>query len=266
MKNLNLLLIIIIGLTIFSCSSDDSNSNEEPQLNEKKLIRTTEEGDYGIYEKLYIYDSENNVSEIESSFTEFEQPTSDIYNTIYTYENNLIVSAIHYQNGILFRTFVFNYSNDNLNERIIYDSNGIEDEKLEFTYNSDNKVESFNFYVDSQFQQTQNFVYDTNGNIIIAEDTDHSEIQYDTNPSPSHNFTNFNGVIFETENLLLNLCENNETSRTTTYNYSLPGEITYQYQTSITYDTNNYPLSKILTETDDNNNQRIVRTTTFQYE
>lgn len=266
MKKLNLLLGVLIGLSMFSCSSDDSNSNEEPGLNEKKLIRVIEEGNYGTYEKLYMYDSDNNVSEIESSFTELGQTNSDVYHTIFNYENNLIISATHNNNGSLYRTFEFNYLNNNLIERIIYDANGIEDEKLEFTYNSDNQIESYNYYVETEFQQTVNFTYDTNGNIITAEDTDYSEIQYDTHSTPSDAFTNSNKIIFEAESLLMNLCGNNETNRTTTYNYLLPNEVIYHFETSITYDADNYPLSKIVTETDNNNNQRIVRTTTFEYE
>jgi hypothetical protein len=266
MKKLNLLLGILIGLTIFSCSSDDSNPSEEPELNEKKLIKVTEEGTYGIYEKLYIYDSDNNVTEIESSFTEFGQTDSDLHNTVFSYENNLIVSAINYEDGTLYKTYEFNYSNDNLIERIIYDSNGIEDEKLEFTYNSNNEIESFNYYVESDLQQTQDFTYNTNGNIITAEDTDYSEIQYDTNPTPSNNFTNSNKVIFGTESLIMNLCGNNETNRTTTYNNSLPSETIRHFETSITYDTDNYPLSKILVQTDNSGNEINTRTTTFEYE
>lgn len=267
MKKLNLLLVFLITLTIFSCSSDENNSSEDPELIEKKLIKVSEEGNYGIYEKLYIYNSDNNVSEIESSFTEFGQIPSDIHNTIFSYENNLPVSAIDYENGTLYKTYEFNYSNDKLTERIIYDSNGIEDEKLELTYNTNNEVESFNYYVDSSLQQTQYFTYNANGNIIIAEDTDYSEIEYDTSPTPSGNFTNSNKIIFEAESLIMNLCGNNETNRIITYNYSLPNEVLYNYETTITYDSDNYPINKILTETDSNNsNQRIVRTTTFEYE
>jgi hypothetical protein len=236
-------------------------------LIEKKLIRTSEEGNYGIYDKLYIYDLDNNVTEIQSSFTEFGETTSDIHNTVFSYENNLIVSAIDYEDGTLYKTIKFNYSNDNLTERIAYDSDGIEDEKLEFTYNSNNEIESFNYYVESDLQQVQNFTYNANGNIIIAEDSDYSEIQYDANPTPSNSFTNSNKIIFATESLLMNLCGNNETNRTTTYNYSHSNEVIHHYETSLTYDTDNYPLSKILTETDSNNNNlRIVRTTTFEYE
>ncbi|MFD2917763.1 hypothetical protein [Psychroserpens luteus] len=266
MKKLNLLLAIIITLTIFSCTSDDNISSEEPELTEKKLTKVSEEGNYGIYEKLYIYNSDNNVTEMESSFTEFGQTASDLHNTVFSYENNLVVSAIDYENGALYKTYEFNYSNDNLTERIIYDSDGIEDERIEFTYNSNNEIESFDYYVDSILQQTRNFTYNTNGNIIIAEDIDYSEIEYDTNPTPSSNFTSSNKIIFGAESLIMNLCGNNETMRITNYNNSLPSETVRNFETTITYDTDNYPLSKVLVQTDNSGNEINTRTTTFEYE
>lgn len=43
MKNLNLLLAILIGATLFSCSSDDDNTTEEnPEINSKFTISGTE--------------------------------------------------------------------------------------------------------------------------------------------------------------------------------------------------------------------------------
>ncbi|WP_431136078.1 hypothetical protein [Psychroserpens mesophilus] len=266
MKTSHLLLGLLIGLTIWSCSSDDSNSNEEPELIEKKLIKVTEEGTYGIYEKLYVYDSDNHVTEIESSFTEFGQTTSDTHNMVFNYENEVIVSAIDYENGILYQTHAFNYLNDYLIESIIYDSNGIEEEKLVFTYNSNNEIESVDYYVDSELQQTQSFTYNSNGNIILAEDIDSSEIQYDANPTPSHHFTTSNKIIFGAESLMMNLSENNETNRTTIYNNSLPVETVRHFETSITYDTDSYPVTKVVVQTDNSGNEINIRTTTFEYE
>ena len=265
MKKLNILFGILIGLTIFSCSSDDTSSNNDNDMNEKKLIKVTVEGNYGIYEKQFIYDSDNNVTEIESSFTEFGQTISDVHNTVFSYNNNLIISAINYEDGTLFNTIEFNYSNDNLIEKIVYDADGIEDEKFEFTYNSSDQVEILNYYVESDLQQTQNFTYDTNANIIVIDDIDYSEIQYDTNQTPSNSFTNSNKIIFEAESFLMNIGQNNETNRTTTYNYSQANEVIIQFATTITYDSDNYPISKIVTQTEDNTTVSL-RTTTFEYE
>lgn len=265
MKKLNIVLVLF-GLIFLSCSSDDNSLNKEPELNSKKLIKVTQEGNYGIYEKQYFYDSNNRVTEIESSFTEFGQTTSDIHNIIFSYDNNLIVSAIDYENDVVYKTFEFNYSDDNLTEKIIYDSNEVEEEKLEFTYNSNNKVESFNYYVESNLQQTQNFIYNASGNIMLVEDVDYCEIQYDTNPTPSDNFTHSNKIILEAESILVSLSSNNEINKTTTYNYSQPGETIRHFVTTITYDADNYPVSKVVVQTDNNGNEINTRTTIFEYE
>jgi hypothetical protein len=264
MKKIKLLIGIIIGLTILSCSSDDNDIINEPDLTVKKLIKITEEGTYGIYERDFIYEM-NNVVKIESSFTEFGQTSSELQNTVFTYENDLIVSAIDYQNGTSYRTYEFNYTNGKLTERRVFNSSGTEIEKLEFNYNSNNEVNSYNYYIEGDLQQVQNFTY-TNQNITIAEDIDYSEIQYDTNPTPSNNFTDSNKIIFGAEFLLMSLCQNNETNRTTTYNYLQPSETIRNFETSITYDSDNYPIKKILVQTDTNGNVINTRTTDFDYE
>lgn len=252
-------------LLLTNCSNEETNSTEN--TNEKKLTQVVETNNYGVYELNYIYDSSNNIIELEGSFSEFGEPTPDLHNIVFTNENGLTVSAIEYEDGTLYKNHVFNYSNNQLVEKISYTSSGIEDEKFEYSYNSNGKMASFNYYVESDLQQTQNYTYDTAGNIPTADDShDFSEIQYDIYPTPSHNFSPAEKLIFGPENMHANLSENNVTYETTTYNYNTSSDLIYQYETTITYDSDNYPISKTLIQTDNNNNQSTIRTVTFEYE
>lgn len=267
MSKLNLLLGIIIGLTILSCSSDNDEPNNPTPQDEtnKKLIKITEEGTYGIYEIIYAYNSDDIVTEIESSFTEFGQNIpEDIHNVVYTYENDLVISAIVYENDELYLTIAYNYINDRLTEEIRYTLNGMEDEKMVYLYNMNDEVNGFNYYVEEILQQEMSYVY-SNGNITIAEDSsDHLEISYDSNPTPYSNFSDTNKIIFGPL-LIQSLSENNIVNEIRTYNVGSSNESIRNYETTITYDSDNYPITKILTETY-NNNTNTIRTTIFEYE
>lgn len=267
MSKLNVLLGIIIGLTILSCSSDNDEPNNPtlPDETNKKIIKSTEEGTYGVYEIIYVYNSDDIVTEIESSFTEFGQNIpEDIHNIVYTYENDLVISAIVYENDELYLTIEYNYINDRLTERVSYTSNGIEDEKMVYLYNMNDEVNGINYYVEEILQQEMSFTYQ-NGNISITDDnTDYSEISYDTNPTPYAYFSDTNKIIFG-QFLIQSLSDNNIVNEIRTYNVGGSNESTRNYETTITYDSDNYPTTKILTETY-NNNTNTIRTTTFEYE
>ncbi|MFL0354382.1 hypothetical protein [Xanthomarina sp. GH4-25] len=266
MNKLNLLLIILFGFTVLSCSSDnDEPNNTSPEQTEKKLIKITEEDNYGVYKNIYIYNSENKVIEIESSFTEFGQNIpDDIHSIIFTYENDLVISATEYENDELYLTIEYNYVNDKLAEKISYTSNGTEDEKMEFFYNVNGELNGFIFYVEGILQQEVSYVY-SNGNVTISEDNyDHSEISHDTKPTPYSNFTDTNKIIFG-QLLIQSLSDNNIVNEIRTYNVGNSNESIRNYETTITYDSDNYPTTKIVTETY-NSNTTTISTTTFEYE
>jgi hypothetical protein len=73
MKKLNLLLGIIIGLTILSCSSDDNNDNEELSMSE--LLTQNSPWTFDHYEMLSILDSGNS----DLTQTEIENETDIAY-------------------------------------------------------------------------------------------------------------------------------------------------------------------------------------------
>jgi len=268
MNKLNILFIILIGLTINSCSNEDTTDIEIPQ-NEKKLIKINMTDNYGEYENQFIYDSNNNVIEINNEFTEFGETNSDLLKEVFSYENSLVTSGLAYRNGELYLTYEFNYSNNQLVERISYTTNGTEDEKYEFNYTSNGEINSFNYYVEEDLQQVINFTYNNDGNIIITEDgTNYSEIQYDINPTPYDNFSYPNKIIFAqyNSNIINHICKNNVTNEIRTYNNNSSNEQVFNYLTTITYDSDNFPLSKTLVETNSNNEQRTVRTISYEYE
>lgn len=268
MKKLNILFIVLIGLTINSCSDENTNEVATPQ-NGKKLIKINMTDNYGDYEDLFIYDSNNNVIEIDKKFTEFGETNSDLVKEVFSYENNLVTSGLTYRNGELSLSYEFNYSNNQLVEIISYTTNGTEDEKYEFNYNLNGEINSLNYYVEEDLQQVINFTYNNDGNIIITEDrTDYSEIQYDINPTPYDSFSYANKIIFAryNSNIINHICENNVTNEIRTYNKNSSNEQVYNYLTTISYDSNNFPLSKTLVEINSNNEQRTVRTISYEYE
>lgn len=267
MNQLYALVGMLLAVSLFSCSSDNSATTDTVPLLEKKLLKVTQEGTYGISEKELIYDVNHNLTALESRFTAFGEATSELYATVFTYANQKVVSAVAYRNGILYQTYAYTYSNSDLTESLCYDSNGIEEERRTFTYYSNHKMKSYAYYVASELQQTENFTYTADGNVNTAKTADYSEIQHDAHPTPSSRFSAAHQIIFETESLFTLLSNNNESSRTTTYNYGLFDAVLYHYTTAITYDADGFPVRKTLTETDSNHtNARVVTTTTFEYE
>jgi hypothetical protein len=266
MKKPYLFLAIFIGLTILSCSTDNDDTIDiDPELTDKKLLKVTEEGNYGVFESQYIYDNNNRVVEIKEQFIEFGQTTpDDLHNIIFTYENDLVVSAVAYENAELYLTLVYNYVNNILVEHKSYTSSGTEDEKMEYFYNDNYEINGFNYYVEEILQQEMSFTY-VNGNIATATDnSDHSEISCDSNPTPYAYFSDTEKIIFGPL-LIQSLSNNNIVNELRTYNVGGPNESISNYETTITYDSDNYPTTKIVTETY-NNNSTVIRTLTYEYE
>ncbi|WP_340199485.1 hypothetical protein [Ascidiimonas sp. W6] len=268
MKKLNVFIRIFIGLLIFSCVSDDDNSQPISEANKKRLIKLTKESDYQNNERYFFYDSDNNVTNIKT-FSPLDQSTPDVFNIIFNYENNLIISSSVYKNQALIRTIEYNYLNDNLTEMVFYDANGIKDDKLDFLYNSENRVDSIyshSSYIENDSQRADNFTYNTNGNIVIAEGYFHRQFQYDTNPTPSNNFTNANKIIFAADSFTNTFCENNQIKCTlTTYREGHDPYIRH-INTSIIYDADDYPIHKTIFQTKDDGTVMSTETMTFEYE
>lgn len=266
MKKLNLFIGLLIGFMILSCSDDNDNPQQEPEETVRKLSTESITTSYGNFERTFVYDLENKVSDINIIYTGDDQWTADLTNTTFSYENDKITSATTYEDGVLYTTSQYNYSNDQLIEIIINDSNGIEDSKMEFSYNSQGEISGFNYYVDQQLQQTMSFEYDVNENLTNAEDgTDNHDFQFDQNISAFEYFDYAEKIIFAYEGLYENISKNNMTSQTITYNANSSSEVIFYYNTAIEYDNENYPLNKTTIQTY-NGTDSTHRTVTYEYE
>lgn len=265
MKKLNLLLNILFGLMIISCSSDEENQTET-ETSVKKLITENITDTHGNFERTFTYNSGNNVIEINNIYSGDDQFIATLTKTVFTYQNNIIVSANSYEDGDLFLTDEFNYSNGELIEIISYNPDGTEYSKREYNYNSNGRINSLNYYVEEQLQQILNLTYSINNNINIAEDgTDNFEFQFDQNPSSYDNFSYSNKIIFTYVSLFENFSENNLIRQTTTYNENSANEDIYIYDTTIQYDSDSYPIEKTTIQTY-NGVQSTRRVVTYEYE
>jgi len=124
MKKLNLILGILIGLTLFSCSNDDDN--DDFQVSEHELVGTW----------LYITSNDN----LESRLTFNSDQTGDHYYRDGTFENSDDITWTT-ENNVLTLAFISGNTNS---ESYDYDINS--DGQLIFYLNNDaeltyNKVE-----------------------------------------------------------------------------------------------------------------------------
>lgn len=264
MKKLKLFIGLLIGLMILSCSEDNDNGSSDTNI--KKLLSESITTSHGNFERNFVYNSDNKVTAINIVYTGDDQWTADLTNSTFNYENGKITSSTTYEDGQLYTTSLYNYSNDNLIEIITNDSNGNEDSKMELNYDSQGKVSGYNYYVSQQLQQTMNFEYDNNGNLTNAEDgTDNIDFLFDQNNSAFEYFTYSEKIIFAYEGIYENISKNNITSQTTTYNVNSANEVVFLYDTAIVYDSENYPLSKTTTETFNGTNS-THKTIVYVYE
>ncbi len=154
MKKLNLLLTIIIGLSILSCSSSD----DHPQLSMSELLTQNSPWTFNHYEMINIIDAGN------SSFAQ-----SDVENSINQSNSGNIVTFNEDGTG---SSFLPNEGTDNWQWEIVNDN------QLKLTYDSGD-VEIFeNISVSSSqlFIEIESVVFDE---IAIYEVTHYGKYFYD---------------------------------------------------------------------------------------
>ncbi len=262
MKKLYLLTGIFSMLICCACTSDDMSENPIPGANIKKLIRMTFESEDDYYERYFYYNEENKIFRT----TRFYGNTTIVNDTYYEYENDLIVASKSYSDLQLTGTKEFNYVNNNLIEIISYNTEGSQIHRLEFAHNLENRIRTIYTEVENPTTTDPfvNFSYDTNGNAIeMHYRYDLTQMEYDTNPKPGNNFTYANRFILNPQHhLYLNLSENN---RIKSDEYLSIIHYSYITTTTITYDTDNYPVEKIFSKRLHGNALSIEKMT-FQYE
>lgn len=262
MKKLYVLTGIFAMLFIYACSSDDMSESPVPEANKKKLIRMTFESDNDYYERYFYYNEEDKVFRT----TRFYGNTTIVQDTYYEYENNLIVASKSYSDLQLTGAREFNYVNNNLIEIISYNKEGNQIHKLEFAHNLENRIRTIYTEVENSTTTDPfvNFAYNTDGNAIeMRIRRSFTQMEYDTNPKPGNNFTYANRFILNPQHhLYLNLSENNRLKSDED-----PSSTHYSYitTTTITYDTDNYPVQKIFGKRLHENVVSIEKMT-FQYE
>jgi len=265
MKKTKLILtLILLNVILFSCSSDDSSNNPEPEPTTSKLVKTekiseTRKVDYtynsndlisslnGTYNSFgyisdFTYDSENRLTE-----WNYQETGSSSYSDTYTYTYN--------SNGLL-----SSYSANSEDVTITYNGNTITlTGQIEGDTNAQAELELDNnglIIKLTESNQYTNFGYDSNGNLISAKSYDNSDnllsefiIQYDNKTNPFYGqlesiyierfiefFWEFDGIyIGGFEGYSFPFLKNNITS----INEVSGGTTSFSY----TYDNENYPTN-----------------------
>ncbi|SDR79439.1 hypothetical protein [Winogradskyella sediminis] len=260
MKKLNLLLGILIGITILSCSSDDGN-NDNPNESNLKRIKSLQIMENGSLVRQYDFEYENerlaSLTEVgderivfsysddriilaeEFNFTGSEYNQLD-ETTTYTFENGLLVS--------------------DLEEFIQGDGN-----RHQYDFNSNKQITEYAFFQcpnnlnDCTPAGSRIFEYSTNNNIITETQTDNNSnivfsTEYSNYDDKNHPFA---GIDIETRRLFWNYFQSmnfNNYSMLTRFDSN--GTETGSSSFTFTYDNDDFPTEMI--ETNNTTNEQTV--------
>jgi hypothetical protein len=189
MNKLNLLLGILIGLTILSCSSDDDNNQESNNSIILKSVQVQEklfnesEINYSVN---YILNSEGYVESIEFGNNQ----------SIFIYDNNNIIEENFYVNNVLNEKSVFTYDiqNRRIKKEVYYNGNSQPDEIINYFYNSNNQLIS---------TDDENYTYDSDGNLATLNyvgGTETTYFEYEQTNNPLKNLRPINYFFYRTNN------------------------------------------------------------------
>lgn len=228
------ILFLFLAMSTLSCSSDDSNSNEETSIS-FKLKKITS----GQQTLEFFYEGNKLTNVVEN-----ENPSS-IYKTELVYENNKLIKLKRFINNVYQSNndLFFQYTNENITT-----SSGYEDNILfshQYSYNSLGQMITDAQYDDGVYNSEETFTYLPNGNI---ESHSHSAF------SGTYFFTydNKSNPIYYTYPVSLSkiwaISKNNEISKST--------DFTYEYE----YNSNNLPIKKI-----SKMNGNIIETEIYEY-
>ena len=193
MKKLNLLIGLLIGFMIISCSSDDSSPSEENN-SEKKLTQIIYDNlnNQSQFTRNITYDGNNNVTEITDNNNQliekyaYNSSNQIIENEFYEYQNQTLtnkdVTSIIYDNtdkiSSIVETYVYynadgSVSNQNsTNHTITYGTNSmtrISDDfantKIEYSLTND-LISGIKVFRNNELKSDMTFAYDSGGNCI----------------------------------------------------------------------------------------------------
>ena len=222
MKNLNLLLGILIGITILSCSSDDNGpGSNDTELSISKWISKN----YTFYDNTLNIYTENPILQdsiqyiiandklISSSGVIYDGNDELTFNSTITYSGNKIIQKQYFINDVLGSEE--NYSYNSLDDLIEYKiKEGNEYLKSEFTYVNDtiykSKYSSFDD-INYTLSSTGKIVLDNNNNCTYFEDTTGS-------------FTNKVSLLYDANNNVISVTPDGITGYNYTYSLNINSE------------------------------------------
>lgn len=268
MKNLNLVIGILIGITILSCSSDNDNTNSgNPNENNLKKITSLQIMENGKLVGQYDFEYEN---ERLSSITEVGDER-----IVFSYSDDRIVLAEEFnftgsEYNELDETTIYIFENgllvSDLEEFIEGGGN-----RHEYEFNSNGQITEYDFFqCPSNFNDcipagSRIFEYDTNSNIITETQTNNNSNiifsrEYSNYDDKNHPFA---GISIETRRLFWNYFQsmnlNNYSSLT---RFDSNGTETGSSSFTFTYDSDDFPTEIIET----NNTTSELTTYNFIYE
>lgn len=238
MKKLNLIIGILIGFTILSCSSDDNNGGE----NDVKLLKKITFSGDGNYSLNFFYNSDNTIDKIQSS------GTGDDFIKQFYY-NNGILDRAEFQdlnalpNGSIEK---YAYNNGQLTKREDYFDNTILDETFEYSF-SNQQINNIQYMGSNEtaFSEQYIFEYDSNNNVVsrkkdyvnISISDEKLTFTYDNKKSP---FLNFKPTIVLIDDFYS--FKNNAITEILTD--LSDNSMVYQKNYTYTYDNDDYAISK----------------------
>jgi hypothetical protein len=243
MKKLNLLLVLLIGLTILSCSADDNNGTDDQTPEEtNKLLKKMAFSGNGNYSLTFFYNVDDKLDRIQSL------GTGDDFIKQFYYNNGTLDKAEFQDLNAVSDGSIERYIYDNgqLIQRKDYFNNTTLDETFEYSFSSEllNNIKYFGFN-ETSFSKQSIFEYDSNSN-VISRKTDYINnsisdqeltFTYDGKKSP---FLNFEPNIVLIDDFFS--FKNNPTSQILTdlSNDTVIFEKNYTY----TYDNDDYATSR----------------------
>ena len=201
MKKLNLLLAIIIGLSILSCSSDDNNNQ---QAQSTQLIKVEQKGFFdGIFENKSIYKYNNNKLELVS----FYNSTNELIgysNWVYSSQGLLIKINDFSADDSQTRELKITYDSQNriIQTNITFLSGQNNNHIVNFTHNSDNTINSLFTYTGNG--STEEKIFEINNNGLIDKEIQNGNVVVSVQYSNlkvltiMDNFTNYTYTYHET--------------------------------------------------------------------
>jgi len=266
MKKLNLLLGILIGLTILSCSSDNSNNEESPS-DKSKLIKKITITQNGTPQSIFTFEYSND--KLISLTEELDNKTEYNYSgNQLNYELRLEYNFSTSSYDLEYERTDFEYQSNILKSDLVTE-NGNYKEKQDYVLNTNGKMIEYDFYyyfINEWYSGGSRLFEYVSGNITKETQTDNNDNvvfkhQY-TYDDKKHPLVNLDIQIRrQIWGYRLNSMNENNILSYSTYdgNDNLQSSFTYTY----IYDNDGYPVEREKLESSTN---QVIETILYKYE